>query len=142
MARKPFDSSQMTGGVELDASTNALAKSVIGAAIEVHRVLGPGFDESVYENALRLELTHCRIPFISQHVVRVEYRGKMVGEGKADMIVGDKIVVELKAVDALAPVHTAQVLAYLKATGHRLGLLMNFNVAVLKDGIKRVILSQ
>jgi len=117
------------------------AHRVIGAAIEVHRVLGPGYLESVYEEALCLELEARGIPFARQHPVGVDYKGRMVGEAKLDLLVGGILVVELKAVDALGPIHTAQVLSYLKATGHELGLLINFNTLLLQKGIKRVILS-
>lgn len=118
-----------------------LAHAVIGAAIEVHRLLGPGFLESVYEEALCVELRLRGISFVSQPVMAVDYKGHIVGESRLDLLVGDSLIVELKAIDALAPIHTAQVISYLKATGHQLGLLINFNVSVLKDGIKRIVLS-
>lgn len=118
-----------------------LANTVIGAAIEVHKVLGPGFLESVYEEALCVELRARAVPFLRQPGFAVAYRGENVGEGRMDLLVAGRLVVELKAVDALNPIHTTQVLSYLKATGHRLGLLLNFKVAVLRDGIKRVVLS-
>ena len=118
-----------------------LAYAVIGAAIEVHRVLGAGFLESVYQQALGVELHLRRIPFISQAPVAVNYKGASVGEGKLDFLVGNSLIVELKAVENLAPIHNAQVMSYLKMTGHQLGLLINFNVPILKQGIKRIILS-
>ena len=118
-----------------------LAYAVIGAVIEVHRVLGPGFLESVYEEALRMELWMQGIPFKSQQVVAVEYKGHMVGEGRLDLLVGDGLIVELKAIETLAPIHSAQLLSYLKMTGYSLGLLINFNVPTLKEGIKRIVLS-
>lgn len=118
-----------------------LAHRVIGAAIEVHRHLGPGFLESVYEEALCNELELQGIPYRRQHPVSLDYKGQLVGEGRLDLLVRDNLIVELKAVDTLAPIHTAQVLAYLKMTGWPLALLINFNVSVLKEGIKRVILS-
>jgi GxxExxY protein len=126
---------------ELGEKVEQLAYEVIGAAIEVHRVLGPGFLESVYQEALRVELQLRRIAFISQAVVAVNYKGAKVGEGKLDFLVGNQLVIELKAVENLAPIHTAQVLSYLKMTDHQLGLLINFNVSILKDGIRRIILS-
>lgn len=125
---------------KVDAETERLAHEAIGAAIEVHRHLGPGVLESVYEEALCIELALREIPFKRQHVVAVEYKGRQIGEGRLDLLVGDRLIVELKAIDNLAPIHTAQALSYLKATGHKLCLLINFNVAVLKHGIKRVIL--
>ena len=118
-----------------------LAHRVIGAALEVHKALGPGFLETVYEEALCIELELQDIPFKRQYEVESTYKGRQVGMGRLDLIVGDKLIVELKAVDLLAPVHTAQVLSYLKATGFSLGLLINFNVPILKEGIKRVVLS-
>jgi GxxExxY protein len=120
---------------------NALSQAVMGAAIEVHRCLGPGFFESVYEEALCAELGLRDIPFERQPIVAVHYKGKVVGEVRLDLLVGGALVVELKAIDGLTPVHQAQVIAYLKATGYRLGLLINFNVPMLKDGVRRIILS-
>jgi GxxExxY protein len=117
-----------------------LARRVIGAAIEVHRVLGPGFLESVYESALCLELSTRGVNYERQAVVAVEYKGHFVGEGRLDILVENQLVVELKTIEAFAPIHTAQVLSYLKATGCKLGLLINFNVPVLKQGLKRVVL--
>jgi len=119
-----------------------LAKAVIGAAIEVHRELGPGFLESVYEEALCVELKLKGIPFERQVPIAVDYRGYRVGESRLDLLVDQALAVELKAVDVLAPIHHAQVLSYLKALGGRLGLLINFNVPVLKNGIKRIVLSR
>lgn len=126
---------------EPSEEVDRLAYVVIGAAIEVHRVLGAGFLESVYQEALDIELQLREIPFVSQKIVAVNYKGSKVGEGKLDFLVGNNLVVELKAVENLAPIHTAQVLSYLKMTGHPLGLLINFNVPILKQGIKRIILS-
>ena len=127
----------MEPGDELDR----LAHTVIGAAIEVHRHLGPGFLEAVYEEALCVELSSRQIPFVRQAPVAVRYKGHAVGESRLDVLVANALVVELKAVEAIAPVHVAQVMSYLKATGHKLGLLINFNVPFLKSGIKRIVLS-
>ncbi len=124
---------------EPDERVDELAHIVIGAAIEVHKVLGPGFLESVYEEALCFELQMRGIPFERQAAIAVNYKGCQVGEGRLDLLVGGVLIVELKAVSELAPVHSAQVISYLKATGHKLGLLINFDVRMLKDGIKRVI---
>lgn len=126
---------------EPNRELDQLAHAVIGAAIEVHRALGPGFLESVYEEALSFELEQRAVPFTRQHVISVSYKGRPVGEGRLDMLVAGWLVVELKAVDVLAPIHMAQVISYLKATGHKLGLLINFNVPILKQGIRRVVLS-
>lgn len=126
---------------EPEEELDQLARDVIGAAIEVHRVLGPGFLESVYEEALGIELKLRGIPFQRQVSLGVEYKGERVGEGRIDLLVKDALIVELKTVDNLAPIHKAQTISYLKATGLKLALLINFNVPVLKDGIKRIILS-
>ena len=119
-----------------------LAHEVIGAAIDVHRALGPGYLESVYEAALCIELSPRGIIFSRQHPIAVHYKENAVGEGRIDILVEDSLVVELKAVENLLPIHNAQVISYLKATRNQLGLLINFNTVVLRDGIKRVILSQ
>ena len=124
----------------MDDRTEEATNKVIGAAIEVHRQLGPGYLESVYEEALAVELTLRNIPFARQVVFALDYKGHKVGEGRMDFLADGCLVVELKAVEAFAPVHTAQAISYLKATKHRLALLINFNVPVLKDGIKRVAL--
>ncbi len=127
---------------EPDQELDELARKTIGAAIEVHRILGPGFLESLYAEALCVELGLRGIPFVRQAPVNTEYKGHAVGESRLDLLVADRLIVELKAADSLLPIHTAQVVSYLKATGRGLGLLVNFNVPVLKDGIKRVVLSQ
>jgi GxxExxY protein len=126
---------------EPDQYLNQLAHAVIGAAIEVHRTLGPGFLESVYVEALCVELTLHKLAFERQHVINVSYKGHPVGENRLDILVENCLIVELKAVEALEPIHMAQVISYLKATGHALGLLINFNVPVLKNGVRRVVLS-
>jgi GxxExxY protein len=127
----------MTGTAELDGLTEA----VIGAAIDVHRALGPGFPEAVYERALCIELSERSIPFVEQAVVLVRYRDIPVGEARIDVLVAERLILELKSVEAYSPVHRAQVLSYLRATGLPLGLLINFNVRVLRDGIRRVVLT-
>lgn len=115
-----------------------LSGRVIGAAIEVHRTLGPGFLESVYESALCVELEARRIPFTRQVLVELGYKGHAVGEGRIDLVVDGDLIVELKAVEKLLPLHELQVLSYLKVTGRPLGLLINFNVEVLARGVRRV----
>ncbi len=116
-----------------------LTGRVIGAAISVHRELGPGFLESVYESALCVELECLAIPYTRQVVVELGYRGRPVGEGRIDLLVDGFLVVELKAVETILPIHEAQVLSYLKATGHPVGLLINFNVVALRRGVRRVV---
>jgi GxxExxY protein len=114
-----------------------LTRLVIGAAIEVHKVLGPGFLESVYESALAREMTERGIRFRKQDRLEVKYKGTSIGTFRTDILVEDKIVIEIKAVQRFAAAHTAQALNYLAATGIRLALLLNFGAPVL--GIKRVI---
>lgn len=123
---------------EPDAELNRWSNSIIGAAIEVHKEMGPGYSEDNYESALALEFQTRGIPFVRQFPIRVLYKGTPVGSGRADFVVANKVVVELKAVEALAAIHTAQVISYMKATGLKLAILINFNVRLLKDGIKRV----
>jgi GxxExxY protein len=117
----------------------ALAHVIIGAAIEVHRVLGPGFVEVVYEKALMHELQLRGVQVERQLDVRVPYKGIQLDGQRLDLLVGGRVIVELKAVSELHPLHHAQLLSYLKSTGLRLGLLINFNVPVLKDGLKRLV---
>ncbi|MDO8754383.1 MAG: GxxExxY protein [Anaerolineales bacterium] len=116
-----------------------LARLVIGAAIEVHRILGPGYVESVYEKALCIEFDARKVLFQNQLKINVEYKEKPVGQGRLDFLVGKLLPVEIKAVSGLLPIHQAQLISYLKMTGLQLGLLINFNVPLLKLGIKRVI---
>jgi len=122
-------------------NVDRLANEVIGAAIEVHRQLGAGFLESVYEQSLAIELAERSIHFERQKPVILKYKGNVVGEAKLDLLVGQQLIVELKAVEAIHPIHHAQVINYLKATGLELGLLINFNVEQLRSGIKRIVLT-
>ena len=124
---------------EPEADVDRLAHQVIGAAIEVHRHLGAGFKESVYEEALALELGLRLIPFQRQAVVHLRYKDHPVGDGRLDLLVGGRLIVELKAVDTLHPIYHTQVINYLRATGLPLALLINFNVQVLKNGIHRIV---
>jgi GxxExxY protein len=126
---------------EPDEVIDRLAYAVIGCALEVHRALGPGFLESVYEEALCLELQRQGIPFVRQQETSIKYKGDPVGIGRVDILVENQLIIELKAVDALAPIHKAQVLSYLRMTGCKLGLLINFNVVLLRQGVERVVLS-
>ena len=118
-----------------------VSESVIGAAIEVHRILGPGLLESIYQRALCHELGLRKIEYIAQAAVPVIYKGTNLGDDlRLDLLVQNEVVVEIKTVASLEPIHQAQLLTYLKLTGHRVGLLLNFNVRLLKDGLKRVVL--
>lgn len=120
---------------------NKLTGEVIGAAIEVHRLLGPRFLEEVYQEALEIEFDLRGIAHKPQYPVAIKYKNRNVGKGKLDFLVGDILVVELKAVDNLAPKHKAQVISYLKMTKNPLGLLINFNETVLVHGVQRIALS-
>ncbi len=118
---------------------NSLTDAIIGAAITVHRELGPGLLESVYEKCLALELTKSGLQIASQKEIPLAYKGLALESGfRADLIVENKVLIELKSIDQLLPVHTAQVLTYLKLSNLRTGLLINFNVPLLKNGIKRL----
>ncbi|HTI81873.1 MAG TPA: GxxExxY protein [Acetobacteraceae bacterium] len=117
-----------------------LTERVIGLAIEVHRELGPGLLESVYEECLCYELSEVGVPVQRQVKVPIVYRGRVLDDGfRADIVVNDELIVEIKAVECVLPVHEAQVLTYLRLTRYRVGLLMNFNALRLKDGLKRFV---
>ena len=131
-----------TEGTELRKTLNDLTKSVIGAAIEVHRALGPGLLESACEICLCRELNLREIQFRRQVPIPVGYKGVKLDCGyRSDVIIEDSLLLELKAVDALLPIHEAQLLSYLKLTGLNVGLLINFNVELLRDGIRRRVLN-
>lgn len=124
---------------EPSKEADELARLVIGTAIEVHRILGPGYLESVYEKAMRIEFEARRVFYENQLKIQVAYKNQIIGQGKLDFLAGKILPVEIKAVSALLPIHQAQLISYLKMTGLQLGSLINFNVALLKNGIKRVI---
>ncbi len=117
----------------------ALTEQVIGAAVCVHRSLGPGFLESVYANALGVELGFLGIVFRREVQLPVFYRDIEVGSGRCDFLVADRLVLELKATESLSHVHRAQLISYLKATQLPIGLILNFNVLKLTDGIRRCV---
>ncbi len=115
---------------------------IIGAGIEVHRSLGPGLLESAYEECICRELTLRQIRFVRQIPLRVDYKGvKLDCAYRVDLLVDSAVVVEIKSVAAFEPIHEAQILTYMRLGGWGLGLLINFNVPVLKSGIKRMVLS-
>jgi len=119
---------------------SVLSGQVIGAAIEVHRLLGPGLLESAYELALERELGMLGIEVRRQVPVPLQYKGVNLGDGfRIDMLVNELLLIEIKATEQLMPLHEAQLLTYLRLTGKRHGLLINFNVPTLKNGIKRVV---
>jgi GxxExxY protein len=118
-----------------------LTEKVIGAAIEVHRSIGPGLLESSYQECLCRELGLRQVPFVRQLILPVEYKGARLDcSYRIDLLVDSAVVVEIKAVAAIEPVHAAQLLTYMRLGGWRIGLLMNFNVPALRNGIRRVVL--
>ncbi len=119
---------------------NEITEKIIGCAIEVHRHLGPGLLESVYEKALVIELKNAKLRNERQKCLPVKYKNQSVGEFKIDILVENKVVLELKSVERHDPIFEAQLLSYLKLGDYKLGLLINFNKRLLKEGIKRIIL--
>ena len=124
-----------------DSDLNKITEAIIGAAIEVHRQLGPGLLESAYQECLCKELSLRGVFFERERPLQLEYKGLDLECGyRLDILVANSVVVEIKSVETLAPVHEAQLITYLKLGGWKVGLLINFNVAVLKDGIRRRVL--
>ena len=120
---------------------NEITHEIIGAAIEVHKLLGPGLLESAYEACLCHEFAIRKISFQKQKPIPLVYKEIKLDCGfRLDLLVEKRIVVELKSVDALAPIHEAIMLTYLRLSGHKLGLLINFNISILKEGIRRFIM--
>jgi len=124
---------------EPSAEVDKIAQQVVDAAIAVHRERGPGYLEAAYERAFCFELENRDIAFQAQVPVELKYLGRTVGAYRLDVLVGGLVVVEIKAVEVLAPVHSVQLRSYLKATGLDVGLLINFNARLLREGLKRVI---
>ena len=120
--------------------SNRLTEKIIGCAIEVHKRLGPGLLESAYEECLCYELSQLNISFERQVAMPLPYKGVKLECGyKIDLVIDDLVIIELKTVERFHPIHEAQLLSYLKLDGKKLGLLINFHVPVLRDGIKRVV---
>ena len=119
---------------------NKLTEIIIGKAIEVHKQLGPGLLESAYEECICYELELRRIKFERQKALPIIYKGKRLDCGyRLDIVIDNKIITELKSIEKIEPIHKAQLLSYLKLSGQKLGLLLNFNVPVMKDGIVRLV---
>ena len=127
--------------MEPDPRLNRITNAIIGAAIEVHRRLGAGLPEQPYQGAMEIELTERGIPFERQKRVQILYKGIVVGRGCIDLLVAEKLIVEIKSCEMLHPTHRLQVLSYLRIIRQPLGLLINFNVPILKEGIRRIICS-
>jgi GxxExxY protein len=124
-----------------DTSKDPLTGKIIGAAIEVHRNLGPGLLESVYEQCLCYELSQLGLSFVRQAPMPVKYKDILIDAGfKIDILVENQVILELKVCDAISPVHEAQLLTYMKLAKVQRGLLLNFNVLLMKDGIKRYVI--
>jgi GxxExxY protein len=124
----------------MNTDINRLTEEIIGAAIEVHRELGPGLLESAYEAALVYEFTLRNLRFERQKEQPVRYKGLLIETGfRIDILVDGRVVLELKAVDGVLPIHEAQLITYLKLSGCKVGLLINFNVPLLKQGITRLV---
>jgi GxxExxY protein len=117
---------------------NSVTQRIIGCAIEVHRILGPGLLEPNYESALCIELDDARLEYVRQTRLPAYYKGRLLGQYRIDLIVEDLVIVEVKAVERLNPVSEAQLLTYLRVTRKPVGLLVNFNSRLLKDGIMRL----
>lgn len=125
----------------IPAQTEAIARSAVDAGMKVHATLGPGLLESAYEHCLARELQNRRIDVLRQVVLPIEYSGAKLDAGyRIDLWIGRTVIVEVKSIDCLAAIHQAQLLTYLRLSNCRLGLLMNFNVPLFKDGIKRLVL--
>ena len=125
----------------LSPRTEVIASEIVDAAFSVHSALGPGLLESVYEECLAYEFSERGLQFKRQHVLPINYKEHLVETGlRLDFLVEERVVLEIKAVETLAKVHTAQLLTYLKISGVHLGFLLNFNVALIKNGIRRFVL--
>jgi GxxExxY protein len=135
----PYDDEIPPGAVEPSPELDRLAYEVIGAAIEVHRHLGPGLPERAYQIAMQMELAERRIPFEHQKIIDVFYKGRRVTRMKIDLVVGGKLVVELKSAESLGLIDRLQAKTYMGLIGQQLALLINFNVPVLKEGVRRVV---
>lgn len=124
----------------LDEEVESLVAQIIGCCIAVHRELGPGLLEFIYRRAVCIELEAAGLPFEIEKRIPVMYRGQLLCHQRLDILVAGRVLIEIKAVERLAPVHHAQVMCYLRVSTLRVALLMNFNSAVLPDGLKRIIL--
>jgi GxxExxY protein len=126
--------------VPIPPDVEAIVKACIGAAIAVHRELGPGFREVIYRRAYCLEIDSLGLRFECEKAMLVKYREWLIPGQRLDLVVGDSVIIEIKSVPRLLRRHERQILSYLKTTGYRVGLLMNFNSKLLRDGLKRKIL--
>jgi GxxExxY protein len=125
---------------QLPDDLESLVRITIGCCIAVHRELGPGLLERVYPRAIALELGDRNIPYSTEKAIPIRYRNIIICHQRIDLMIDNRLVLEVKSVERLGPIHVAQVINYLRVTGARVGLLVNFNVPVLKQGIRRVVL--
>ena len=130
----------LTIATSLDAETEDLVTRVIGCALHVHQALGPGYLETIYQEAMGIEMEVNGIPYKREAFTPIRYRDRFLRGHRLDLVVDGRVVVELKAVQRLEEIHTSQVVSYLKASGLRIGLLMNFNTPLLKAALRRVVL--
>jgi GxxExxY protein len=133
-----FDDGFVDEEMEPDPELNRITNAIIGAAIAVHKELGPRHLESAYQRALGIELRHRGIQFQREVPVTLFYRGEVVGEGRLDFLIEGKVIVDLKAAESIAPAFVIQMISYLKITKLKLGLILNFNVPQLSKGIRRI----
>ena len=138
--KAPFSVRRMRAASPLSVDAERLIHDTIGCAIAVHRALGPGFLESIYKKAMCIELESRKLAYERERSIEVTYRGTAILGQRVDLIVGGLVVVELKAVASFEEIHRAQVISYLRTLGLRGGLLINFRVRVLKDGLRRIVL--
>lgn len=124
----------------LPADLEDLVRQTIGCCIVVHRELGPGLLEGVYPRAIALELQSRNISYSKEKAIPIRYRGTLICHQRIDLVIENRLVLEVKSVERLGPIHVAQVINYLRVTGARVGLLVNFNVPILKQGIRRIVL--
>ncbi|HNT77595.1 MAG TPA: GxxExxY protein [Anaerolineae bacterium] len=124
----------------IPAEAEQWGKVLLDAAFEVHTILGAGFLERTYEEALCHELTLRQTPFERQKPINVRYKELEIGEQRLDLLIGGLVIAEIKAVETIHPMHQAQLMSYLKATGLRLGFIINFNAPHLKEGVRRIVL--
>ena len=124
----------------LPVETEDLITRVIGCCINVHRALGPGLLEAAYCRAVALEFDYCGILYVREKQIEVSYRNQVVCHHRLDLLVENQVILEIKSVDNIGPVHRAQIMSYMRIAKLRAGLLINFNVVVLPDGIKRVVM--
>ncbi|HBR69692.1 MAG TPA: GxxExxY protein [Rhodospirillaceae bacterium] len=124
-----------------DKKVNDITGEIVDASLKVHRKMGPGLYEKVYEDCLAYELEKRNFKFIRQHSITVEYEELIISNAfKVDLLVEDKVIVELKSTEKILPIHEAQILTYMRLSNTKTGLLINFNVGLIKDGIKRFVI--